>query len=497
MRTIDHPGRPRAVRGAMGLALVALLSGCMLGPDYKRPELSVPTKFRDNALLAGASATAADTAWWQRFGDPQLDALVTEALANNQDIVAAAARVDQFYGALGTTRSALFPQFGAQVTDTRTRASELTITPAPGTNPFNSAQANLLASWEIDLFGRTRRLTEAAVAELQASEAARRGTILSVVSAVINGYVTLRELDQQVDVTRNTVQLRKDTLTLFEKRFRGGVVSELELNQARSEYAAGLRALPQLEQARAQQENALSNLVGRNPGPIARGKTIGELVLPLVPAGLPSDLLERRPDVLQAEQSLVAANARIGAAKAAYFPSISLTGAFGGASRSLSDVSKGAARLWTYGVDVNLPIFTAGAIAGQVQSAEAAQRASLAQYRKAVQAAFGETENALVGVTESVKSRDASKMQADALSNYARLARKRYEGGYSSYLEVMDADRSLFNAQLQYVDAQAAVLFQATALYKSMGGGWVNLANKEAAQPAFQVSEKAAPTAAR
>ncbi|MDM0114109.1 efflux transporter outer membrane subunit [Variovorax sp. J22R133] len=472
-----------APRATVALALGALLGGCMLGPDYKRPDVPVPAQYRGAAQQTNVSPTASDTAWWEQFGDAQLNALISEALANNLDVVAAAARVDQFYGALGTTRSQLFPQVGADVTGSRTRASEQTISPAPGINPYNAAQANLLASWEIDLFGRTRRLTEAAVADLQANEAFRRGTVLSVVAAVTAGYVHLRDLDREVEVARDTLGLRKDTLTLFEKRFKGGVVSEVEVSQARSEYASALRTLPLLEQSAAQQENALSVLVGRNPGPIARGRAINELTLPPVPADLPSELLERRPDLQQAEQLLVAANARIGAAKAAYFPTISLTGAFGAASRSLSDLSGGAARIWTYGVDVSVPIFTAGAIAGQVTSAEAAQRQSLAQYRKAVQTGFRETEDALVGVTDSLKARDAAQLQVNALANYARLARKRYEGGYTSYLEVLDAERSLFAAQLQLAQSQAEVLLQATALYKSLGGGWVDLADQQAPKP--------------
>ena len=471
------------VKRTAALLPLLLLAGCMLGPDYKRPDLVVPEQFRAEPPRSQLSPTAADSAWWQQFGDPQLDALIDEALANNLDVAAAAARVDQFYGVLGTTRSQLFPQVGAELAGSRNRASSQTISPAPAINPYNVVQANLLASWEIDLFGRTRRLTEAATAELQASEAARRATVLSLVAAVTAGYVRLRDLDREVEVARDTLGLRKDSLTLFERRFKGGVVSEVELSQARSEYATALRAVPQLEQSAAQQENALSVLVGRNPGPIVRGRAINELAMPPVPAGLPSELIERRPDLLAAEQSLVAANARIGAAKAAYFPTISLTGAFGAASRSLSDLSGGAARVWSYGADISLPIFTAGAIAGQVTSAEAAQRESLARYRRAVQTGFQETEDALVGVAKSAQARDAAQLQVDALSTYARLARRKYEGGYTSYLEVLDAERSLFNAQLDLAQSQANVLLQATALYKSLGGGWVDLADQKTPKP--------------
>jgi multidrug efflux system outer membrane protein len=435
-------------------------------------------------LQPGADPTAVDRAWWTQLGDAELDALVSEALRQNTDIVAAAARVEQFYGAVVSTRAPLFPQIGANLAGSRTGASERNAVPAPGTNPYNSVQGSVFASWEIDLFGRTRRLTEAASAELQGSEAFRRATVLSVVAAVVSGYVHLRDLDRELEVTRDTLLLRRDTVTLFEKRYRGGVVSQLELSQARSEYAAALRNIPAIEQSIAQQESALSLLLGRNPGPIARGRPIDQLATPVVPGGLPSELLDRRPDILFAEQSLVAANARIGAAKAAYFPSISLTGALGQASTSLSNLWGAPARVWTYGAELVAPIFTGGAITGQVESAEAGQRVALAQYRKAVQAAFGETEDALTGTVNTRRAVEAQQEEVDALGSYARLARRRYEGGYTSYLEVLDAERSLFNARVQLAQAQGDVLLQSAALYKALGGGWLDLADKEAPQPA-------------
>jgi len=485
MRRIDA-----ILRAGAALTLGLPLAGCMVGPDYKRPDLDVPAQYRSPAPTGMVDVSQTDADWWRQFKDPALDALISEGLHNNQDLIAAAARVEQFYGVLGTTRSALFPQVAAQVNGSRTRASEQSAIPAPSINPYNAAVVSLLLSWEIDLFGRTRRLTEAAAAELQASEEFRRATVLSVVTAITTGYINLREQDRELEVSRETLALRLDALKLFERRFKGGVVSEVEVSQARSEYATALRQVPITEQTVAQLENALSNLVGRNPGPIARGRPIDELMLPPVPAGLPSDILERRPDIRQAEQSMVAANARIGAAKALYFPTISLTGAFGQASRELSKLWDSASRQWTYGLGVSMPIFTAGAIAGQVETAEAAQRESVAVYRKAVQSAFSDTENALVGITASRAALDATDQQVGALANYARLSRKRFEGGYTSYLEVIDADRNLFNARLSQAQAQGNVLLQSTALYKSIGGGWVDVADKEAPQPGVRLSER-------
>ena len=415
--------------------------------------------------------------------------LVSEALAANRDIAAAAARVEQFYGALGTTRSQLFPQVGAEFRAGRSRSSESGVPPAlRGENPRSAYQADLFASWELDLFGRLRRLTEAARADLLAADEARKGVLLSVVTATASGYISLRDLDNRLQVAQRTVASRADALTLFEKRFRGGVVSEIELNQAKSEYAAALTAVPQLEQAIAQQENALSVLLGRTPGAIARGTPIEQLAAPVVPAGLPSDLLERRPDLRQAERALMAANARIGAAKALYYPSIPLTGLFGVASPNLSDLFSGPARIWTYAGAITGPIFTAGGIAGQVYTAEGVQRETLASYQKAVQVAFQETDDALIGVQKTGQTRDAQKLQVDALSRYAVLSRRKYEGGYTSYLEVLDAERSLFNAELQYSQSLGDALLQNVALIKALGGGWVEVADQGAIQPRAQAA---------
>ncbi|RZT97912.1 efflux transporter outer membrane subunit [Rivibacter subsaxonicus] len=455
------------------LAAAVATAGCMLGPDYKRPLLEVPDRYY---YASSEARELANTAWWTQFGDPVLDALIEEGLRNNLDLRIAAARVDQFAGVLGSTRAQLFPQVGAELTGSRTRASERSATGFPPGNPYNAVQADVFASWEIDLFGRLRRLNEAAQAELLASEEGRRATVLSLVAAIANGYVTLRALDRQLEISRATLKSRGESLEVFEKRFKGGVISHLELEQSRSEYATALAAVPDLERQVAQQENALAVLVGRGPGPVARGATIDALVLPAVPAGLPSELLERRPDVLGAEQALVAANARIGAAKALYFPSISLTGLFGGASTSLSGLFDGPARVWTYGAAITAPVFTAGSIKGQVQSAEAAEQQALYGYQRAVQTAFQEAEDALVGQARYRERLAAQQLQVKALRNYARLARARYEGGYSSFLEVLDAERSLFSAELDFTRGQAAIQAQMIGLYKALGGGWVDTA---------------------
>ena len=453
-------------------ASVFMLSGCLLGPNYSRPQIDVPATYRfpDNY-----AADVANTEWWKQFDDPVLNDLITTALANNNDVKVAAARVDQFLGQFVTTRAALLPQVSAGLDAGRERVSKAS-SPlyANLQNPvFNSYQAALSASWEIDLFGHNRRLTEAARASLLSTEEAKRGTILTLVSSVASSYIDLRSLDRQLEIAKQTTESRANSVHVFELRFQGGEVSQMELAQSQSEYEASRAVVPQIEAQIAQQEDALSVLLGRNPGDILRGRALAELTAPAVPAGLPSDLLERRPDIRQAEQDLVAANAQIGAAKALYFPTISLTGLFGFQSSQFSKLFTGPARAWSFAGSLTQPIFEGGAITGQVKQAEAVQQQALYTYRKAIQTAFQEVDDALISSQKLREQFDVQQRQVDALATYAHLARLRYEGGYTSYIEVLDAERSLFNAQLSQTQTQASVLVAYVNLYKAMGGGWV------------------------
>ena len=464
---------PVSVTTALACALaVFALSGCLLGPNYSRPPLDVPATYRfpDNY-----AADVANTGWWKQFDDPVLNDLITTALANNNDVKVAAARVDQFLGQFVTTRAALLPQINAGADSGRQRISTSS-SPllANVTNPvFNTYEVALSASWEIDLFGHNRRLTEAARASLLSSEEAKRGTILTLVSSVASSYINLRSLDRQLEIAKATTDSRADSVHVFELRFQGGEVSQMELAQSQSEYEASRATIPQIEAQIAQQEDALSVLLGRNPGDILRGRSLAELAAPPVPAGLPSDLLERRPDLRQAEQDLISANAQIGAAKALYFPQISLTGLLGTQSGQFSKLFTGPARVWSFAGAVTQPIFTGGAITGQVKQAEAVQQQALYSYRKAIQVAFQEVDDALISSQKLREQFDVQGRQVDALAMYAHLARLRYEGGYTSYIEVLDAERSLFNAQLSQTQTQAAVLVSYVNLYKAMGGGWV------------------------
>ena len=455
------------------LSLVALLalSGCLLGPNYERPAVDAPPAFR---FAESDAKDLVNTAWWEQFQDPALNALIATALADNKDVKIAAARVEQFLGQFVTTRSQLFPQVAAGFNAQRQRVPLGSTQLPAGVGPvFNQFQTTLSASWEIDFFGKLRRQTEAARANLLASEEGRRATILTLVASVASSYVNLLSLDRQLDIAKSTAASRAASVNVFQLRFSGGEVSQMELAQSQSEYEASLATIPQIEVQIAQQEDALSILLGHNPGNIARDRELDDLALPAVPAGLPSELLERRPDLRQAEQDLIAANALIGAARALYFPSISLTGLFGSASTRFSSLFTGPARVWSYAGAVTLPIFTAGGIGGQVKQAEAQQQQALFQYQKSIQVAFQEVADALVSLQKTREQLVVQGSQVDALRTYARLARLRFEGGYTSYIEVLDAERSLFNAQLSYAQTQGVVFTSAVSLYKAMGGGWV------------------------
>jgi outer membrane protein, multidrug efflux system len=455
-----------------------LAAGCTVGPDYARPEVGAPEKYR----FAGVEANdLANTQWWQQFHDPTLDELIRVALSDNFDVRIAAARVEEFYGNLGITRSGKFPQVGAEAAVGSART--------PPGDSADTIRVDAFASWEIDLFGRLRRLTEASRADLLASEEGRRFAVLTLVSTVASTYVTLLGVDAQLDIARRTLVSREKAMKIFETRNRRGATSEFELSQSRSEYAVTKATIPPLEQAQAQIENALAVLLGRNPGAITRTTKIDALGMPEIPAGLPSEILERRPDIKQAEFNLIAANARIGAAKAQYYPSISLTGLYGSLSTSLDGLFKKPAELYSYGAGVAAPIFTGGAIAGQVKASEARQQQTLLLYQRAIRSAFADVENALIASQKSREALAAQDERVTAMREYARLANLRYDNGYSGYIEVLDAERGLFSAELDYTQAKSDTYFAMIDIYKSMGGGWVVDAAAAAAQPGVDVTQ--------
>jgi len=457
------------------------VAGCMIGPDYQRPELVVPSAWR---VSTEEAARISDAAWWDRFGDPVLSHLVRTALENNKDLAIATANVDFAFAQYGITRSALYPQLDGNASAQRNRLSEKTKPSqvSPGHQAFDDYRLNVSASYELDVWGKLRRETEAARANLLASEEGRRTVVLTVVASVASAYVQLRALDRQLDIARATTGSLGEAARLQQARFDEGATPESDFRQAQSQFEIAAAQVPELERQIVRQENLIRALLGANPGPIERGSTIGELKFPDIPEGLPSSLLERRPDIRQAEQNLIATNADIGVAKAAYFPQISLTALLGVESAQVSDLFKGASKSWSFGSTGTLPIFTAGRIRNQVEQAKAAQREALYSYQKSIINAFEDFEDALVDRAKFEQTLGEHTRNVEALQRFRELAILRYQGGVTIYLEVANAEQSLFNAQLQLVSTQSQLFQSYVNLYRAMGGGWVQAADELSAR---------------
>jgi multidrug efflux system outer membrane protein len=461
--------KPLLAHFTAGLCCLTLAGGCVQGPDYVKPTVEVPALYRfgDPSVVG----TAQQPEWWNAYRDQHVDALVHEALENNRDLRIAAARVDEFAAILAGTRSQGRPQIGYGLSANRSRASEQMIPDI--VDPLSTTFSSLLsASWEIDLWGRIRRETEAARANLLATEEAKQGVTLTLIASVIASYVTLLDLDEQQRVTEATIAGRKQSLEIFETRLEGGWVSEFEVSQVRGEYEAATAQLPLVRQAISLQENALSVLVGRNPGAIARVSDQDALGSPAVPAGLPSELLIRRPDIRQAEQQLIASNALIGAARALFFPRISLTGLLGLASPSLGNLFTGSARTWSFTGDVTGPIYTGGGLQSAVDQAEARRDQSFANYELVIQNAFRDVEDSLAALRDTADVVATVQRRVATLQRSVELASARYENGYADYLDVLDAERSLFNAQLQLASARGDHERALIDLYRALGGDW-------------------------
>jgi multidrug efflux system outer membrane protein len=456
------------MRNLLLYAVLSLtLTACAVGPDYTRPDVQAPARWQ---VSYEEAADVADTAWWEQFQDPVLTDLIRTTLQENKDLKVAAARVDQFLGALDTTRSQFFPQVGYGAGAVRQQDTKTG--PAPGiSSPYSTFQASLNAGWEIDLWGRIRRSSEAAQALVLASEEGRRGVILTLVTGVANSYLALQGLDRQLEIARSTENSYGESLKLFNLRYEHGTISLLELSQVESQYESARQAIPFYEGQVARQEYLISLLLGREPGPIPRGRTIDQMTPLQLPDELPLSLLERRPDIRQAEQELIAANAQIGAAKALYFPTISLAGILGYQSAELDRLFQSRSGIWSFGGSAVGPLLTFGAISGQVKQAEAIQQQAVHRYEQQILSAFKDVEDALVGTVKGREQLDSQGRQVKALAEYAKVARLQYEGGITDYLKVLDAERSLFNAQLTYVQTQTGVFLSAIDLYKAMGGG--------------------------
>jgi outer membrane protein, multidrug efflux system len=459
--------------------LFVSLASCTVGPNYQRPLLKTPENFRAPDPLPAPQATSlADLKWWEIFKDEKLQDLIRAALVANYDLRDAVVRVEEARASLGVVRSNQFPQIGAGGAVELTRLSRDGATPLPASflpsqnRNWGEASLNLL-SFEVDIWGRLRRSTEAARANLLSAEETRRAVVVTLVSDVATAYLHLRELDYELEISKATLATRQDSLGLTINRQTGGVATLLDLRQAEQLVDVAEQTIPGLQQQIEQTENQITLLLGKSPAGIVRGQDFMQQQLPPdVPAGLPSALLERRPDILAAEQSLVAANANIGVAKAAYFPQISLSGFLGGQSTQLSSLFNGPHSAWSFVPQLSQPIFTAGRLQSNVKLAEAQREEALIQYEKGVQTAFTEVSDALIAHQRVRESRLKQEALVATLQDRTRLAYVRYRGGVDTQLNALDADRDLFQAQLSLAEIRLNELLSVVQLYKALGGGW-------------------------
>ena len=462
--------------------------GCSVGPDYVKPTVEMPDStiyLQPETTIEDSIAMAlADTTWWELFGDTVLTSLIATAIHENNDVKIAAARVDEFMGLYGVAKSDFFPKFDidadGRIGENNTQGQEFRA---------NRFTIDLSAFWEIDIWGKIRRSNEAAIANLLASEEVRRGIILTITAQVAITYFDLLSLDSQLEIAKRTVDSRAHSLKLFDERLQQGDISKLEISQLESEYWYAVSQVPLIEKNIVQFENAMCVLLGRNPGPIPRGKILNDLLLPDIPESLPSQLLERRPDVQQAEQELISANANIGVVKSQYYPSLSLSGLIGYSSSDVSTIFQPASVIWSAGANILQPLFRAGEISSQVESAEAFQRQTLYNYVKSVQIAFGDAKNALIErvKTEEIYYSDGKRL--DALQVYYDLANMKYYEGATSYLEVLDAERNLFDSHLGYAQSRATLMKSVVGIFSALAGGWLDEMAFEAYQPMNPVEE--------
>ena len=454
---------------SMPLVLLSLLlSSCAMGPDYARPKIETADNFR-MAEIEGESI--ANLPWWELLHDEQLQLLIRQALAENKDLKQAVASMEEFQARIFMARSDFLP--GINVSANAPAFGTLGGFIVPGfPTPFSYFGQGTL-NWEIDIWGRVRRANEAARADLLAREENRRAVVLTLVSGVAQSYFDLLQLDMQLEITRRTLLSWEETVALSQHRLRGGVISRLDADQFEAERANVSARLAEIERQVIQKENELNVLLGKNPAPISRGRLLTDQVMLLeVPAGLPSDLLQRRPDILQAEQALAAATARIGMTKAARFPRITLTGLLGVASPRLANLLTSGSEFGMGGVGLAGPLLNAQTLGHEQRAFEAQSRRVLAQYEQTILVAFKEVEDSLVAVRTAKNQRKAQQEQVDALRSALQIANLRHQAGITSHLEVLVAKRSLFSAETALTSAHRLHLVSVVQLYKALGGGW-------------------------
>jgi multidrug efflux system outer membrane protein len=448
------------------LALSLMVAGCMVGPSLEKPVVNAEEQFRFDSI---AGDTTLNLAWWELFSDPQLDTMICLALEHNQDILIAISRIEQAYAVLGVSKADLYPQFGYNLSGTYGK-------PDPsggGTDPGLLVNLTPSVYWELDFWGKVRRSNQAARAEIAASEEALRNVQIGIITAVADGYFQLLDFDQRLEIAHRTWETRKRSVWIIEQRFEKGIVPEIDLNQAQQQEAIAATAIPVYERNVAKTENYLNILLGQNPRNLERGRLDEQVSPPEIPVGIPSELLQRRPDLVQAEQQFYAETARIGMAQAMRFPSFSITGAMGLASNDLSTLLSGEALVYSVGGSILGPIFNWGKNKRRVEIQKETARQALYRYEQTVLNAFREVDDALVDIHTYGREVESRERQREAAANAAVLSRARYDGGQTGYLEVLDTERSLFTAELETTAAKGYLLSSYLYLYKALGGGWI------------------------
>jgi outer membrane protein, multidrug efflux system len=462
----------RLARVTVAILASAFIAGCAVGPNYHRPAVQTPAAYRDlseSSPVQPQAASIADLPWWQVFQDPQLQQLVRVALKQNYDLELATERINAARAQLVVTRSNLFPQVSGDPNFTGGREQNFQ-------TYYNFLSLAADATFQLDFFGRLRRATQAARAQLMATEEAQHVVTLTLVSDVASDYFALLELDMELQITRDTVTTQEGSVKLTSLRLSHGVATKLDVLQAQQVLDTANAQIPDLERQIGQQEDAINILLGNYPAGVTRGLALAQQALPPdVPPGLPSSLLERRPDIREAEQLLVAANAEVGVAKAEFFPQISLTGSAGegfGRSSAFSNLMNSQIGIWSYGAQVSQPIFTGGALRGNLHLAESERAQALISYKEAIQHAFGDVSDGLIGYQKYHEVRLRQQQLVDDLAESVRLSNMRYQGGTTTYLEVLDGQRSLFAAELTLAQARGNEYQSLVQLYRALGGGW-------------------------
>jgi multidrug efflux system outer membrane protein len=457
------------------LTLGLIAAGCTVGPDYKRPDVQFPASYRGAEPRSSASTPAgtfADVAWWQLFGDPDLQELIRTALAANYDLRVAVTRILQAQAQYTQTRSQQFPTVNAQADALYTGYlgnSRPETIPAQTFTP----EGGFTLGWELDLWGKFRRATEGARAQLLASEEVRAGVVISLIAQVAQAYFDLRALDLDLEISNRTVGSRQQSVELVKARLEGGVAGILDLQQAETLLYTATKSIPDLERQIEQTENFINILLGKDPSPVPRGRTLGQqFAAPVLPPGLPAELLNRRPDIRQAEQQLVAANAQIGVAKAKLFPQVTVSGFIGGGGILINGQTFGPLGILSALPVISFPLFNAGALEAGVDLADAQTQEALLRYQQTILQALREVSDGLVEVRKRQEFRVQQELLTKTLAEASQVSQMRYEGGVSSYLEVLDTERQYFQAELDLTTAQRDELAGIVQLYKALGGGW-------------------------